>query len=70
MCPLGILFPILSTKRKESLLIIGIPFFLSLTIEVIQLVTQLGVFDVDDLILNTLGGFLGFRLLTVFKKKA
>ncbi len=35
-----------------------------------QFVPQLGVFDVDDLILNTLGGYLGFRLLTVFKKKA
>ncbi len=68
--PLGILLPILSTKLKESLLIIGITFSFSLAIEIMQLVTQLGVFDVDDIILNTLGGYLGFRLLTVFKKKA
>ncbi|WP_208587088.1 VanZ family protein [Gracilibacillus suaedae] len=48
----------------------GFTFLLSLTIEIMQLITKLGVFDVDDLILNTLSGYIGFRLLTLFKKKA
>ncbi|WP_461178319.1 VanZ family protein [Virgibacillus ainsalahensis] len=35
-----------------------------------QYVTQLGVFDVDDIILNTLGGYLGFLILVLFKKRS
>ncbi|MCJ0930510.1 VanZ family protein [Virgibacillus halodenitrificans] len=34
-----------------------------------QCVTQLGVFDVDDIILNTLGGFAGFMFLVLFRNK-
>ncbi len=35
-------------------------FGLSLIIELIQLVTRVGVCDVDDMILNTVGGMLGY----------
>lgn len=34
-------------------------FLFSLTIEVIQLVTRLGMFETDDLMTNTLGAWLG-----------
>ena len=37
-------------------------FFISLTIEVIQLLTKVGCFDVDDMILNTLGAALGYGI--------
>ncbi|WP_157801893.1 VanZ family protein [Gracilibacillus salitolerans] len=67
--PMGILLPILSTKLTRLLLTIGITFLLSLTIEIIQLVTQLGVFDVDDILLNTLGGYVGFLIFVLFKNK-
>ena len=36
-----------------------------LSVEALQYFTRLGVFDVDDLILNTLGVFIGFW---IFKK--
>lgn len=35
-------------------------FLFSLCVELLQLVAKVGVFDVDDLILNTLGGLCGF----------
>ena len=35
-------------------------FFLSFCIEITQLVFKVGSFDVDDLLLNTIGGILGF----------
>ena len=35
-------------------------FLFSLFVELIQLFGKVGVFDVDDIILNTLGGLLGF----------
>ena len=39
---------------------VGYTFLFSLCVELLQLVAKVGVFDVDDLILNTLGGLLGF----------
>ena len=33
---------------------------LSLCVEVLQLVTRVGSFDVDDILLNTIGGVLGY----------
>ncbi|CAM5223339.1 hypothetical protein UACE39S_00621 [Ureibacillus acetophenoni] len=40
-----------------------IGFFSSLVIEVIQITLQLRTFDVDDIILNSLGTILGFGFL-------
>ena len=40
-------------------------FGLSLSIECLQLILGLGVFEVTDLVLNTLGGFVGASLATV-----
>lgn len=34
-------------------------FDISLCVEIIQLITKVGSFDVDDLILNTIGGIIG-----------
>lgn len=42
-----------------------IRLFISLTIEVIQLLTKVGCFDVDDMILNTLGAALGYGIYAV-----
>lgn len=38
----------------------GYTFLFSLCVELLQLVARVGVFDVDDLILNTIGGLMGF----------
>ena len=43
-------------------------FGLSLAIELIQLVSKVGSFDVDDLMLNTLGGVLGYLTFLCYKK--
>ncbi len=60
--PLGILFPLLFAWRRRAFKTILLIFFISLTFESVQLITGLGVFDVDDLILNTSGGILGYLL--------
>ncbi len=59
--PLGMLLPL--TFRGVTLkkaVITG--FLLSLTFETIQLFTRLGIGDVDDVILNTLGCTIGYGL--------
>lgn len=40
-------------------------FGLSLGVEFFQLVTRVGSFDVDDLLLNTVGGILGYILFLI-----
>ena len=45
-----------------------ITFDMSLAVEFIQLVTRVGSFDVDDLLLNTLGGIAGLFIYAVIKK--
>lgn len=38
---------------------------LSLCVEVLQLVTRVGSFDVDDILLNTIGGVLGYIVFVI-----
>lgn len=55
-------------KNKHVLSGLFIPFLLSLAIEVSQYVLRVGSFDVDDMILNTLGGFIVYLSLFIWKK--
>ena len=38
---------------------------LSLAVEIVQLFTRVGSFDVDDILLNTIGGVLGYILFVI-----
>lgn len=64
--PLGFLLPILHPSLSSFLKIGVIAFAFSLTLEVIQLVKVLGIFDVDDIILNTLGALFGYAIYKGF----
>ncbi|MFC4099798.1 VanZ family protein [Paenibacillus xanthanilyticus] len=64
--PLGAFVGLLT--RMKWLGAIVVPFLVSLSLECAQIVFSMGTFDVDDLILNTLGGLLGYagyRLFTL-----
>ena len=58
--PFGALLPSLFHKCQKLIAVLMLSFELSLVIEIVQLVTRVGSFDVDDLLLNTLGGILGY----------
>lgn len=63
--PFGFSMPI-HVKRTNRLLTISLlTFILSLMIETTQLIYKVGSFDVDDLVLNTIGGMLGYLLYRV-----
>lgn len=68
--PLGLLAPFLVLKKYEFWASLKISllasFGISLLFEVIQLLTYFGSFDVDDLLLNTLGGVFGFFIGYLF----
>lgn len=58
--PFGFILPMLCLADRKWYLIFLLSLFLSLGIETIQLITMRGSFDVDDLMLNTLGGLAGY----------
>ena len=67
--PLGILLPLLFVRLRTAAGTIFTVFIFSLVFETFQLFSMLGVFDVDDLILNTLGGTIGYLLFWLTAKK-
>ena len=58
--PVGIFLPMLVKRCKNVFFTMLISLELSLFAEITQLVTRVGSFDVDDLLLNTLGGLCGY----------
>lgn len=67
--PLGLLIPAIYPAKRSMIKIIIISFLCSFTIEVTQFVSSRGIFDVDDLILNTIGGVLGYFLFNLILKR-
>ena len=65
--PFGFLIAVLhKVFRKVHISIFAAAAF-SAIMETLQLLTKVGSFDVDDIILNTLGGFLGLILFFILK---
>lgn len=64
--PLGFLLPCLWQKMRSYRRMMVLSVWMLLLLELLQLFTLLGSFDVDDLILNLLGvsaGYLAFRIV-------
>jgi glycopeptide antibiotics resistance protein len=64
--PFGTLLPVFSHTFRKCPLTVLYSFELSLMVETIQLVTKVGSFDVDDIMLNTLGGLIGYLIYRIF----
>jgi glycopeptide antibiotics resistance protein len=65
--PLGFSIPLrFKVNKFWKVMLLG--FFISFLVEVIQLFTSIRSFDVDDLILNTLGAIIGFVFYRLFDK--
>ncbi|MDK8190741.1 VanZ family protein [Paenibacillus sp. UMB7766-LJ446] len=63
--PLGIWIPWLFRRCRKFWPFTGVVVLLLFAVEVTQLITRLGSFDVDDIMLNTVGawiGYIGFAL--------
>jgi glycopeptide antibiotics resistance protein len=67
--PFGLFMPLIFDKSRNFFLVLLESIFFSGCIETIQLITMVGSFDVDDIILNTIGGIFGYILFAVFLKK-
>lgn len=62
--PLGFFLP-MASRGRSLFLTVFYGFGLSLLVESFQLLTKVGSFDVDDLLLNTAGSLLGYLLFMV-----
>jgi len=67
--PVGILYTWQNKGKYKVIKSVIIALVLSLGIEFVQLTGKLGKFDVDDILFNTLGGFLGSIVQKVFEPK-
>lgn len=61
--PLGFFLPVLfSVQRKLRMFLITILLAI-FVLELVQVMTMRGSFDIDDIILNTAGAYLGFMVM-------
>lgn len=58
--PMGFFVPILFRHKRTFVEVIIVSLLISLIVELLQYRLVVGSFDVDDIILNTIGGGLGF----------
>ena len=63
--PLGVCFPLIKTNLS-SLRIIGTGFLISLLFECLQYILAIGITDITDLTLNTLGVCVGLLIYQIF----
>lgn len=63
--PLGFMLPTIWEGWRHWYLIVPFGFMVSLLVEMIQLTTKVGTFDVDDLLLNSVGAWIGYVLFFI-----
>ncbi len=66
--PFGILLPVISRRMRNWKRILRAGFFLTLVMEFLQLVLRAGIFDVDDILLNTAGALIGYQIYWLYRK--
>ena len=60
--PFGALLPLMARSTRKAWKTVLLGFEISALIEISQFLLQVGCFDIDDILLNTLGALLGYLL--------
>ncbi|MCQ2509798.1 MAG: VanZ family protein [Lachnospiraceae bacterium] len=66
--PLGILVPAVCRPMRRWTRTVKLGFVLTVILEVLQLVMKAGIFDVDDILLNTAGTLVGYLIFRIFSR--
>jgi len=67
--PIGLLAPLVVRSLSwQKALVLGV--VTGLTFEVMEVVFRVGVFDVDDILLNAVGVMVGYGVFVMFKRRA
>jgi len=67
LLPLGIYIPLLFPKFSGYLKVFIVCLLVSISIELMQLITSVRSTDIDDVILNTSGAIVGYVLYKFFR---
>ncbi len=67
--PFGFFLPMFFKFGRNFFGCVFVSAFFSFFVESVQLATKVGAFDVDDIFLNTLGGFIGFFVYLFMNKR-
>jgi len=71
--PFGFFLPMFSRAGRNIFGCVGLSALFSLAVETVQLFSKVGAFDVDDILLNAIGGLVGwlcyFLIWIPFTKK-
>jgi glycopeptide antibiotics resistance protein len=68
LIPIGFLVPLLWERLNTLKAIVIFSVLCSFSIEIIQYILIIGVFDIDDIIYNLIGAVIGFCVLRAFQK--
>lgn len=63
--PFGYLLPLLDKKYRSFFFVFFLSMLFSVSIEVVQMLLKVGIFDVDDILLNTVGGIAGYLFYAI-----
>lgn len=63
--PFWLFLPVIWVRTRHWYITVLLSFAMSLLVETMQLVGKVGSFDVDDLLLNTIGGFAGYIIFVL-----
>lgn len=63
--PLGIFLPWLFKRFMGFWRTVSFVFLATSSVEILQFGTRVGSFDIDDIILNTIGGAIGYLLIKI-----
>ena len=66
--PAGFFLPVVSLRSRRWMNTVITGFLFSLFVESVQLVSKVGSFDVDDMILNTVGAAIGYMMYTAVQQ--
>ena len=66
--PLGFLLPQINKKVNTFIRLLVIVVLFTLCVEICQTLLGVGIGDVDDVILNSVGGIIGYYFYCFFKK--
>lgn len=66
--PLGFLLPQVLRSMRSWKQTVKTGFFMTLGLEFCQLILHAGIFDVDDILLNTAGTLIGYLIFCLFNR--
>lgn len=67
--PMGLLVALLAPRKPYGVFAVAAVYVASMVAEVLQYVFKVGSFDIDDVLLNTIGGLIGVLISIPVRRK-